>query len=110
MLAFTGAFPTLPLVGYTLRTITDPEALATELDAIRSQGYAHAFEERELELNAIAAPVFASDGELAGIVALQGPVSRFGRAPARKAVAALLETTGAISRGLGSTGTGAKSV
>ena len=47
---------------------------------IRKAGWAEAYEEREPELNAIAAPVWSAPGELAAIVAVQGPIPRFGRA------------------------------
>jgi IclR family acetate operon transcriptional repressor len=101
MLAFTGRRPLLPLTRYTKGTITDLAELDAELERIRNCGWAEAFEERESELNAIAAPVWASSGELAGIVALQGPIPRFGRTPARKALPLLQEHTRAISRELG---------
>jgi DNA-binding IclR family transcriptional regulator len=102
MLAFTGRVPEQPLRVYTPRTITDPAALARELDRIRRQGHADAYEERELDLNAIAAPVFGADGSLAGIIALQGPVSRFGRAAARRSLPLLSEHAAAVSKRLGS--------
>jgi DNA-binding IclR family transcriptional regulator len=101
MLAFTHAVPRPELARYTSRTITDRDALARELERIRSLGYAEAYEERELDLNAIAAPVFASGGTLAGIVALQGPVSRFGRAAARRSRPLLLGAVASISAELG---------
>jgi len=102
MLAFAGAAPRMPLARFTARTITHADALAAELERIRRRGYADAYEERELGLNAIAAPVFGNSGSLAGIVALQGPVSRFGRAPARRALPGLLEATESVSSNLGS--------
>ncbi len=101
MLAFGNRVASTPLVPYTDRTITDPVALEREVARIRRAGWAEAYEEREPNLNAIAAPVFGRGGELAGIVALQGPVPRFGRAVARRALPLLLERTAAISRGLG---------
>lgn len=101
MLAFTGRRPRPPLRAYTERTITRLEELDAELERIRTRGWADAYEEREPELNAIAAPAWSSGGTLAGIVALQGPVRRFGRAKARQALPLLLERTGAISRELG---------
>jgi DNA-binding IclR family transcriptional regulator len=104
MLAFTGRLPRPPLEAYTERTITDPAALEAELERVRARGWADAYEEREPELNAIAAPVWSSAGQLAGIVALQGPIPRFGRAPARKALPLLLERAHAISRELGGPG------
>ena len=103
MLAFTGRRPAGPLRAYTTRTITELDALEAELERIRRRGYAEAYEERERELNAVAAPVFGSDGSLAAVIALQGPVSRFGRSTARRAVPTLLEAAQAISRALGST-------
>ena len=103
MLAFTGRRPAGPLRAYTTRTVTELGALEAELERVHRRGYAEAYEERERELNAIAAPVFGADGSLAAVIALQGPVSRFGKAAARRAVPTLLEAAGAISRALGST-------
>jgi DNA-binding IclR family transcriptional regulator len=102
MLAFSDRpLPTPPLRAFTARTITDPPALAREIERVRRRGYAEAVEEREPGLSAIAAPVFGSTGELAAIVALQGPTGRFGRAELRAALALLLERAAAISAGLG---------
>jgi len=103
MLAFTGREPSLPLSRYTERTIVDPSVLEEQLNQIRQQGWAEACEEREPELNAIAAPVFNNRGLLSAIVALQGPIPRFGRAAARAALPLLLERTQAISAALGLT-------
>jgi DNA-binding IclR family transcriptional regulator len=104
MLAFTGRSPRPPLARYTERTIVDPEELEAELERARRRGFADAFEEREPDLNAIAAPVWSSGRELAAIVALHGPARRFGRTAARRALPLLLEHTAAISRELGATG------
>lgn len=103
MLAFTDRLPRPPLRAYTERTITDLDALEAELKRVRRRGWADAYGEREPELNAIAAPVWSSAGELAGIIALQGPIPRFGRNPARKALPLLLERAEAISRELSAT-------
>jgi DNA-binding IclR family transcriptional regulator len=103
MLAFTGRRPKPPLRRYTDRTVTDPVRLDAELERARLRGFAEAYEEREPDLNAIAAPVWSSLGELAGIVALHGPARRFGRSAARRALPLLLEHTAAISRELGAT-------
>jgi DNA-binding IclR family transcriptional regulator len=101
MLACTGRRPEPPLAAYTPRTITDPDQLEAELQRISRRGWADAFEEREPELNAIAAPVWSSPRTLAGIVALQGPAGRFGRAVAREALPLLCEHVEAISSALG---------
>jgi IclR family acetate operon transcriptional repressor len=103
MLAFTGRRPGPPLRRYTDRTVTDPDRLDAELERACRRGFAEAYEEREPDLNAIAAPVWSSLGELAAIVALHGPAGRFGRSAARRALPLLLEHTAAISRELGAT-------
>jgi DNA-binding IclR family transcriptional regulator len=101
MLAFAERVPQPPLRRYTPRTITSVAKLEAELARVRSRGWADAYEEREPELNAIAAPVFDASDLLVGIVALQGPVRRFGRAAAKRALPLLLARTHEISRALG---------
>jgi IclR family acetate operon transcriptional repressor len=98
MLAFVGPLPT----GALDRTITTYPKLDAELARVRARGWADAFEEREPSLNAIAAPVWSSDRALAGIVAVQGPIPRFGKAAAREALPFLLARTASISAELGS--------
>lgn len=102
MLAFSGrSLPAGPLRAYTPRTITTRAALVAEIERVRVQGFAEAFEEREPGLNAVAAPVRSASGALAAIVALQGPIARFGRHQVRAALPHLLERTRAISESLG---------
>ncbi len=101
MLAFGEREPQASLRAYTERTIVDPAKLAAGLEKIRALGWAGAYEEREVGLNAIAAPVFSDDGSLAAILALQGPVARFGRNTARAALPQLLAAAGEISAELG---------
>ena len=78
MLAFGGG--RLPrerdLVALTDRTITDRAQLAAEVARVRERGYGTVFGEREVDVNAIAAPVFDRTGELAAILGLQAPASR----------------------------------
>jgi DNA-binding IclR family transcriptional regulator len=78
MLAFGGG--QLPrereLRPLTERTITDRAKLAEEIAAVRRRGYATVFGEREVDVNAIAAPVFDRAGALAAILGLQGPAGR----------------------------------
>ena len=102
MLAF-GPAPGLTgaLERFTERTITDPAALAEEVERVRRNGVARAEGEREPDLNAVAAPVFGARGELAAILGVQGPAGRFDRHAQDAAVAALPAHAGALSRSLG---------
>jgi DNA-binding IclR family transcriptional regulator len=102
MLAFSGrSLPAGPLRPFTPRTITDPKALAREIERVRDRGYAQAIGEREPGLSAIAAPIRSSRGELEAIVALQGPSARFDGKAIEAALPALLEISDAVSRELG---------
>lgn len=86
---------------FTPRTITSPLALRAELARIREQGYAVAEEERELELNAIAAPVYGPQGYVVAALGVQGPAHRFDRAAMPRALPSLRREASALSRDLG---------
>ncbi len=105
LLAFGRAqIPNGALKTYTARTITDRRKLSTELERVRRQGYAEAVGEREPHLNAIAAPVFSAREELAAIIGVQGPSSRFGRDAMRSALDPLVTRAQAVSEAIGWTG------
>jgi DNA-binding IclR family transcriptional regulator len=95
------ALPGGPLKAFARRTITDRRKLDAEVSSVRGRGWAEAVDEREDDLSAIAAPVFASGGELAGIIGVQGPASRFDTQARRSAQAPLLEHARAVSDALG---------
>jgi len=102
VLAFAGVpLPTGRLTRYTERTIVDRAALGRQLAVVRAQGWAEAIGERELDLNAIAAPILDQRGELASVLGVQGPASRFDRRAMRAALGPLLASAAAISAGLG---------
>ncbi len=101
MLAFGGREAPQSLESYTARTITDPAALAEELERVGARGWAQSIGEREEDLNAIAAPVWDSQGDLVAIVGVQGPSTRFTAKRMRAAVDPLCERTSAISSALG---------
>jgi DNA-binding IclR family transcriptional regulator len=108
MLAFAGAgAPAVApeeLTRFTDRTITDPSELAAELDTIRARGYGEAVGEREPDLTAIGAPVFARGGELVAIIGLQAPSARMSAATRRALREPLLDAAAALSRSLGGSG------
>jgi len=93
--------PNGTLKTYTPRTITDRRKLSAELERVRRQGYAEAVGEREPHLNAIAAPVFSARDELAAIIGVQGPSSRFGRDAMRTALDPLVAHAEAVSEAIG---------
>lgn len=102
MLAFGPQGPPAgPLAAYTRRTITDMDALAAEIARVRKRGWATAEREREEDLAAIAAPVWDGRGELAAILGVQGPASRFARTAMRAASRPLVEHAAAVSDALG---------
>ncbi|HSK16207.1 MAG TPA: IclR family transcriptional regulator [Gaiellaceae bacterium] len=89
------------LTAFTPRTITDRAALAAEIEWVRARGWARASGEREADLNAIAAPVRGSRGELAAVLGLQGPAARFDPEEMERALEALLTRAAAVSNALG---------
>jgi DNA-binding IclR family transcriptional regulator len=101
MLAFGGGAlpPERDLVALTDQTITNRRKLALEVAAVRERGYGTVFGEREVDVNAIAAPVFDNTGALAAILGIQGPASRL-EDPTRL-LGTLRDAAGALTRALG---------
>jgi len=65
-----------PLERSTVHTVTDRAELDKQLEAARDSGVARTFEELELGLDAIAAPVFGADGEVVAALDVSGPSYR----------------------------------
>ncbi len=101
MLAFGGE--PLPhdyeLAALTARTVTDRSRFAQELATVRERGYATVFGEREVDVNAIATPVFDRTGALAAILGIQAPASRL--ADPSSVLPTLVEGTAGLTRALG---------
>jgi DNA-binding IclR family transcriptional regulator len=95
------AVPPPVLPAFTERTITDPAALAAELERVRSQGWAESVGEREPELNAVAAPVFGRGGGLVAILSVQGPAARMREERRAEVLPRLLDAAVSLSRALG---------
>jgi IclR family acetate operon transcriptional repressor len=64
------------LSGMTEHTITDQEALDTELERVREQGYATDDEERLIGLRTVAVPVIDREETVHGAVTVYGPKHR----------------------------------
>lgn len=75
-IAFGGAPIPPELERFTPRTITSRSALETELERVRTLGYATAIDELELGLAAVAAPVRDADGAVVAALSISGPTSR----------------------------------
>ena len=102
MLAFGGgALPAAPLEAFTRRTITDPTALAAEIERVVTRGFADAVGERETDLVALAVPVRGPGDRLVAICGLQGPAARLPARRRREMLGFLRETAAEIARALG---------
>jgi DNA-binding IclR family transcriptional regulator len=101
MLAFGRVAMPSDLLAFTERTITDPGALAEELERGRSAGVAEAVGEREPDLNALAAPVMGRGGELVAILGLQGPAARLPAATRRALREPLMRASRELGQALG---------
>jgi DNA-binding IclR family transcriptional regulator len=90
-----------PLSRYTPDTVTDPVALNAELDEVVAAGYATTFEELEIGLHAVAAPIVGAGGRVIAAMSASGPAYRLPRrqlkAIAGDLVAALAELSGQLS-------------
>ncbi|HEV3361827.1 MAG TPA: IclR family transcriptional regulator [Pseudonocardiaceae bacterium] len=75
------------LPALTPNTLTDPVALAEELDEVLATGYATTFEELEIGLHAVAVPIFGAGGRLLAAMSASGPAYRLPRRQT-KAIAA----------------------
>jgi IclR family acetate operon transcriptional repressor len=93
-----------PLIAFTEKTITDPGALAHEIEEVHARGWAEAVGERDPDLAALAVPVFDRAGALAAIVGLQGPTARLTAARRREVLPILQQAGDALTRGLGGRG------
>ncbi|WP_163795764.1 IclR family transcriptional regulator [Mycolicibacterium sediminis] len=93
-----------PLTVYTSNTIRDLAALRDELATVRDTGWASVREELEIGLNAVAAPVRDSTGNVVAALSVSGPAYRL--EPLRFEVVAemAVAAAAAVSRRLGYTG------
>jgi DNA-binding IclR family transcriptional regulator len=95
------ALPPGPLERRTEATITTPEALAAELADIRRQGWASTWEELEVGLAAVAAPVRSAGGTVIGALSLSGPTARIAADRLPRLAALVAEHASLVSTQLG---------
>ena len=89
------------LESLTPDTVTSLEALENELRQVRERGYATTFEELEVGLNAMAAPIRSFGGEVVAAVSVSGPAYRFSAERMRELVPVLVKGAAEISHRLG---------
>jgi IclR family acetate operon transcriptional repressor len=89
------------LTRLTPSTVVDIDELTAQLAAIRANGYADSFEERDLGASSISAPVFGVTGELAAVVGVGAPIQRLGRAEVGRLAPAVVTAAAQASQRLG---------
>jgi IclR family acetate operon transcriptional repressor len=89
------------LTRFTPRTFTDPVRLREQLHSVRADGFAYCVEELETGLNAVAAPVYAHDGQMIAAISASGPSYRMTERRILEVAAAVRAAADAVSTRLG---------
>jgi DNA-binding IclR family transcriptional regulator len=108
LLAFTENLPEdlslqIPLEAFTEQTITNVEDLRSELERVRSEGWASTLGELEDGFNGAAVPVFDALGCCRASLSVSGPVYRMPPARLSKVAVVCKKAAGEISASLGNT-------
>lgn len=90
-----------PLDAYTDNTITSPDEIRGQLETIRNQGYAVDYEEFELGICAVAAPICNRSGNVIAAIGSPSPISRMTPERISEIAQAFKEAARAISHRLG---------
>jgi IclR family transcriptional regulator, KDG regulon repressor len=90
-----------PLQPLTERTITDPDVLYERLQQVRTDGYAVTREDVQQGTGSVAAPIFSSNGELAGSVCLIVTAAEMNKRRVQQLVQGATRTARQISLRLG---------
>lgn len=96
------------LQALTVNTITNPVRLKEYLAKVREQGYATAQEELEIDLVAIAAPIFDIYGRVLAGISVGGPSSRLTEERISEIAPRIVEIAREISEEMGYRGNGSK--
>lgn len=91
----------LPRERYTDKTVTDLDALRTQLDAVRRTGYGYTAEELEVGLIGVAAPIHATGGKVIASISVSGPSYRLSLASIPELGELTKRAAAEISRNLG---------
>jgi DNA-binding IclR family transcriptional regulator len=85
------------LTAHTEKTITSPDRLREELNAVRQRGYAVADEELEVGIWAMSAPIRDIDGNVIAAMSIPFPINRLQPERVPEIARALMEAANAVS-------------
>ncbi|MBP1763434.1 MAG: hypothetical protein H6Q65_492 [Firmicutes bacterium] len=91
----------IPLVKFTEYTICDQTILLENIKKVRNSGYAEDFEELEIGLTCVAAPIFNHTGKAFAAISISGPTSRMSEEIRNEMGKSLVQVTQEISKMLG---------
>jgi IclR family transcriptional regulator, KDG regulon repressor len=94
-------FLSQPLASYTEKTITSPDELRKQLGTIRNQGYAMDYEEVEVGVCAVSAPIYNRQGRMIAAIGSPNPVSRMTPERIQEIAVSLTQAAQEISRRMG---------
>jgi IclR family transcriptional regulator, acetate operon repressor len=86
---------------FTSQTIVRVDLLLQEIAAVRRRGYATAFGEHQVAVNAVAVPVFGNRGDIVAAVAVRAPGNRISPGRVPELVEQIRDTAAAITRHIG---------
>ena len=86
---------------YTKHTCIKADALRPAIERVRQNGWAVAPEQALIGINALAAPVFDANGQLAGTISIVGSIQHLPAKPEPRKLAAVLDAAARISARLG---------
>ncbi len=91
----------IPLMKFTEYTICDQTVLLDNIKKVRNSGYAEDFEELEIGLTCVAAPIFNHTGKAFAAISISGPTSRMSEETRKGMGKSLVQVTQEISKMLG---------
>src|SRR5262249_52434099 len=89
---------TAALTPLTPNSVTDRAALRQKIDQVRVEGFAKAFEQTEVGVNALAVPVRDQSGAIDAALVVSGPAVRYDDAAMDRTLGAALAAAAEISR------------
>ena len=89
---------------FTPTTITNPDELRRQLEAVREQGFARCWQEHEAGVSSVSVPVRDYTGSVVAALTIAGPATRLTARALRRQLVPLRQTAEAIQARLGAVG------